>query len=99
MKKLSSLVSALILLSLTILTALPPIHVANAQAFTRVGALTLSPGQNVLHASVIDPAAGFAYFGSVKSFLGGAGIVKVRLSDFTVDTALILNPGEVNVTT
>src|SRR5712692_5836874 len=91
MKKIRRFGLALILLSLTILTALPPIHVANAQSFTRVGALTLNPGEDNISAAIIDPAAGFAYFATDTS---PGVVVKVRLSNFTRVGSLTLNPGE-----
>lgn len=63
-----------------------------ASAYSRVGALTLNPGENNLFsAGVIDSAHGFAYFGTEDS---PAKIVKIRLSDFTRVGALTLNPGE-----
>jgi len=58
---------------------------------TRVGALTLNPGESFLESAVIDVAGGFAYFGTLAS---PGIVVKVRLSDFTRVGALTLNPGE-----
>jgi len=62
---------------------------ANAQ--TRVGALTLKPGENNLSSAVIDATNGFAYFGTVTS---PGMVVKVKLADFSRVGALTLNPGE-----
>ena len=59
--------------------------------FTRVGALTLNPGEDLVNAAVIDPAGGFAYFGT--DTIPGV-VIKVRLSDFTRVDALTLDPGE-----
>jgi len=73
----------------TTLTVIP-----EAKAFTRVGALTLNPGEDKLFSAVIDSANGFAYFGTGTS---PGVVVKVRLSDFTRVGALTLNTGEVNL--
>jgi uncharacterized repeat protein (TIGR01451 family) len=59
--------------------------------FTRVGALTLNPGEGYIWSGVIDTSAGFAYFGTNTS---PGQVVKVRLSDFTRVGALTLNSGE-----
>src|SRR2546428_7771099 len=59
--------------------------------FTRVGALTLNPGEDLLSSAVIDSTGGYAYFGT-DTFPGI--IVKVRLSDFTRVGALTLRSGE-----
>ncbi len=48
--------------------------------FARVGALTLNSGENLVRCAVIDPAGGFAYFGTLTN---PGTVVKVRLSDFT----------------
>ena len=74
-----------------VLTASPLIHIANGQNFNRVGALTFNSGENGLGSSVIDSAAGFAYFGTDTS---PGVIVKVRLSNFTRVGSLVLNTGE-----
>ncbi|OLE74499.1 hypothetical protein AUG19_08475 [archaeon 13_1_20CM_2_54_9] len=66
-----------------------------AEAFARVGALTLNAGENQLFSAVMDPAAGFAYF---STFTSPSIIVKIRLSDLTRVGSLTLNPGENNVT-
>ena len=58
---------------------------------SRVGTVTFYPGDQGISTAVIDPAAGFAYYGTN----GNPGrIVKVRLADFTKVGALTLNPGE-----
>ncbi len=57
--------------------------------FERVGALDLEA--NNVWCAVIDPAAGYAYFGM---FTYPGRIVKVRLSDFTRVGALDFAPGE-----
>ncbi len=59
--------------------------------FTRVGALTLNAGEDVLRSAVIDPTDGFGYFGTGTS---PGIVVKVRLSDFTRVGALPLIAGE-----
>src|SRR5258708_32801844 len=60
------------------LTALAPAPVPTATpTFSRVGALTLNAGEFALRSAVIDPAGGFAYFGTFSS---PAMMVKVRLS-------------------
>src|SRR5919205_1333401 len=56
--------------------------------FTRVDSLNAG---GPLAAATIDPAAGFAYFGA---FTGPAAVVKLRLSDFSIDDVLVLNDGE-----
>ena len=56
--------------------------------FTRVDSLNVG---GPLAAAVIDSANGFAYFGALT---GPAAVVKLRLSDFTVDDILVLNDGE-----
>ncbi|MBK8794179.1 MAG: hypothetical protein IPN59_13915 [Holophaga sp.] len=61
--------------------------------FTRVGALTLSAGENYLYSAVIDPAGGYAYFGTGTS---PGRVVKVRLSDFTRSDALTPGYGSEN---
>ena len=58
--------------------------------FTRVGATTLNTGEEYLFSAVIDPAGGFAYFGT---YTASGIVVKVRLSDFTEVGALTLNVG------
>ncbi len=62
-----------------------------AYAQTRIDALTLNEGEGLLSSAVIDPSAGFAYFGTDTK---PGVIVKIRLSDFSRVGALILNPGE-----
>ena len=61
------------------------------KAQTRVGSLTLNPGENYAYSSVIDTANGVAYFGM---YVSPGLVVKVRLSDFTRVGALTLNTGE-----
>jgi|GEM_PF-3082408 len=58
---------------------------------TRVATLTTSDVGDALGGAVIDPAGGFAYFGTVTS---PGRVVKVRLSDFTRVATLTLNSGE-----
>jgi hypothetical protein len=58
--------------------------------FTRVAALTLNPGEEVGSAA-IDPAGGFAYFGTMSR---PGVVVKIRLSDFTRVDSLSLGPYE-----
>ncbi len=60
-------------------------------AFTRIGSLSLNSGENVLESALIDPAGGFAYFGTDTA---PGIVVKVRLSTFTRFSALTLNSGE-----
>src|SRR5260370_1454327 len=59
--------------------------------FAGVGSLTLNSGEGGGCAAVIDPAGGFAYFGTTTS---PGIVVKVQLSDFTRVGALTLNSGE-----
>ncbi|MGB2909298.1 MAG: hypothetical protein WBB55_01830 [Anaerolineales bacterium] len=59
--------------------------------FSRVDALTLTASEYDLLSAVIDPAGGYAYFGTGTS---PGVVVKVRLSDFTRVGALTLNSGE-----
>src|SRR2546427_2869121 len=66
------------------LFALP--EVPAAMAFSRVGSLTLNPGETGLYAAVIDSANGFAYFAADQRT-----VVKIRLSDFTRVGALTLD--------
>jgi PKD repeat protein/predicted RNA-binding protein with TRAM domain len=68
-----------------------PTTVPTVRADTRVGALTLNTGENVLSSAVIDSGGGFAYFGTETS---PGRVVKVRLSDFTRVGGLTLNTGE-----
>src|SRR5438093_5367812 len=70
-------------------------HTVTVGPTSRVGTLTLNLGENYLESAVIDPAAGFAYFGTYTS---PGIIVKVRLSDLTRIGGLTLNAGESNVT-
>ncbi len=65
--------------------------------FTRVGALTLNPGEGSTNngAMVIDTIGGFLYLGTGAS---QGVIVRVRLSDFARIDALTLPPGEGNFT-
>ena len=67
----------------------------SSPGLVKTGTLTLNDGDNLLQTAVIDPAAGFAYFGTM-SFPGR--IAKVRLSDMSRVASLTLNPGEDNVT-
>jgi hypothetical protein len=62
---------------------------------TRVGALTLNTGEDELESAVIDPAAGFAYFGTRTS---PGQVVQVHLSDLTRASALTLNRDEDGLT-
>lgn len=57
--------------------------------FTSVLSLTLA---NMLTSAVIDPANGFAYFG--ETFDSPGKVIKLRLSDLTVESELMLDPGE-----
>jgi len=60
--------------------------------FTVDSTLTLGPGQyGALHAAVIDPAGGFAYFGVSSSNGGSSVIVRIRLSDFSLAGSMPLN--------
>jgi KaiC/GvpD/RAD55 family RecA-like ATPase len=78
--------AAILLILVVCLSAFP---VAHAQ--TRTDALTLNEGEGLLSSAVIDPSAGFAYFGTdTKPGI----VVKVRLSDFSRVGALTLDPGE-----
>ena len=89
-------VFAIVLLSAFVLAPLLPIHGADAQTFARVGALSLDPFDGYGSSSVVDPAAGFAYFGIVDNNAGQGSIVRIRLSDFSRAGRLTLNPGEIN---
>jgi uncharacterized repeat protein (TIGR01451 family) len=61
------------------------------QNFGEYATLTLNAGEDDLDSAVIDPASGFAYFGTGTD---PGIVVKVRLSDFTRVGALTLNQGE-----
>ena len=92
MRKLLVVLLVLVLAVTSVLTTIP-----EAKAFTRVSTLTLNADENIVAPSVIDSAAGFAYFGTVALPPGTtnpAVIVKVRLSDFTRVDSLTLNTGE-----
>jgi len=91
MEKRRASATAWVSMLMLVLTASPVIHIANGQNFNRVGALTFNSGENSLASSVIDSAAGFAYFGTDTS---PGVIVKVRLSNFTRVGSLVLNTGE-----
>jgi len=83
-----------VLMSISIiLVLLATIPIANAQ--TRVGAITLNPGEDYLRSAVIDTAHGYAYFGTWTS---PGKVVEVKLSTFTRGPALTLNPGEDGLT-
>jgi hypothetical protein len=62
-----------------------------SNGFTQVGSLTLNTGESALRSAVIDPASGYAYFGTNTA---PGVVVKVRLSDFTRVGNLTLNTGE-----
>ena len=94
MEKGKRIAFCLVAVSILVLSALPLIHPAEAQTFNRAGSLTFNPGENDLASSVIDTAAGFAYFGTDTS---PGVIVKVRLSNFTRVASLALNAGEDNL--
>ena len=59
--------------------------------FGTVGALALDTGEDELRTAVIDPEAGFAYFGT---YTQPGQVMQVRLSDFTLADTVTLNPGE-----
>jgi len=63
--------------------------------FTRNATLTLRQGLSQLATGIIDPGAGFAYFGTNTA---PAVVVKIRLADFTLNATLVLG-NEVNLTT
>src|SRR5439155_21235918 len=88
----NKLLFASLVIMLTFTTTLTVIP--EAKAFTRVGALTLNPGEDKLFSAVIDSANGFAYFGTGTS---PGVVVRVSLSDFTRVGALTLNTGEANL--
>lgn len=73
----------LILVISSFLIGLPTSHALN-----RVGSITFNPGEGLLSSAVIDPAAGYAYFGTGNQPSGS--IIKVRLSDFTRVSSLNL---------
>ncbi|MBI4970590.1 MAG: filamentous hemagglutinin N-terminal domain-containing protein [Candidatus Omnitrophica bacterium] len=58
------------------------------------GTITLNSADGLIKCSVIDTAAGFAYFGTTSS---PGKIVKVQLSDFTQVGILTLSAGENNL--
>ena len=57
--------------------------------FTAVGIVGL-PGVNNPRSGVIDPTAGFAYFGTPRSLRASPGIVRIRLGDLKVDGTIFL---------
>jgi hypothetical protein len=60
-----------------------------------VRTLALDPGERDASASLVDLAAGFAYFAfSGNPAFSPAELVKIRLSDFTRVGTLVLAPGE-----
>src|SRR5207245_2025741 len=67
----------------------------DVSTFTNASAISMSPGETNASPSVIDSAAGFAYFGTSASL---GSIVKIRLSNFTRVGALSLNGGESGLT-
>jgi fibronectin type III domain protein len=64
------------------------IGLPTSHALNRVGSITLNPGENQLVSAVIDPGAGYAYFGTGNQ--QAAYIIKIRLSDFTRVSSLNL---------
>jgi hypothetical protein len=58
--------------------------------FTRVGSISLSPGEDYLHTASIDPADRYAYFGT--DTVPGR-IIKIDLQTFTRVGSIILTPG------
>ncbi len=65
--------------------------VSTANAQTRVGSITLKPGESFLASAALDPVHGFAYFGT--DTMPGI-IVKVGLTDFSRLGAFTLRTGE-----
>jgi hypothetical protein len=65
--------------------------------FSVVGEIAVNESYPV--SAVLDAASGFAYFGGwIRSITGRSGIVKVRLSNLTVEGILTLNLGEEELT-
>jgi hypothetical protein len=69
--------------------------------FTVAGTLTLNQGEDSPGSAVLDSVNGFAYFGTSTTCTSGSltyscggRIVKIRLSDFSRVTALVLDSGE-----
>src|SRR6266516_5385249 len=91
MEKWKRIAFVLVAVPILVLSALPLIHPAEAQTFNRAGSLAFNPGETNLASSVIDTAAGFAYFGTDTS---PGVIVRVRLSNFTRVASLDLNAGD-----
>ena len=58
---------------------------------SRVGVLTFSRGDQAIATGVIDPGAGFAYYGTDTD---PGRIIKIRLADFTKVGTLVLPQGE-----
>ncbi len=90
-------VQASLSICLILASFLRSFSIANAQ--TRIGVLTLAPGEQIgfNNSAVIDTVTGFAYFGTVDFPTGGGTItngkiVEVKLSDFTRVDALAV-PG------
>src|SRR2546422_7533132 len=92
MRKLLVVLLVLVLAVTSVLTTIP-----EAKAFTRVSTLTLNADENIVAPSVIDSAAGFAYFAAVQyasvGTIASSIVVKVRLSDFTRVNSLTLKTG------
>lgn len=87
--------SAKILLPLLLLLATSSlIDLPSSHALSRVGAITLNPGESLLSTAAIDPAGGYAYFGTGNQ--GPGSITKIRLSDFTRVSNLNLTSFEHN---
>ena len=74
------------ILSVSTLSALPSVA---GQTIT--GSLTFQRGENNAFTGLIDATHGFAYFATDTQ---PGQIVKVRLSDFTKVSTLVLNPHE-----
>jgi hypothetical protein len=87
-RRASKLRIALILVSIL---GLYTITISTASAQTRIGTITLKPGESFLTSAAIDTIHGFAYFGTdTKPGI----IVKIGLSNFTRVGAFTLRTGE-----
>lgn len=79
------------ILAISIISLSSFVLVSPVKAQSIAGSLTFTRSEDFAFTGLIDQAHGFAYFGTDN--VPGT-VVKVRLSDFTKVSTLVLNPGE-----